>query len=430
MPVSRPRRLQNIIACRTLRAAWCFNKHDHLSCRSTWTQKGINKNVSKISPMDKSHMDSLQTNEEKEKYVIDLCKRFVDKNDFSSLIDLLTSSQKNWEALSTARLTKVIKTVFEYIPITFNTYESVLVFLNGLVQWAGDKKMLRLDLECKLIHVYLAVGKFRECLEKIAEVSKELKKYDDKVNLISLYVFESRAYYELQDFSRARSSLTSARAMAVSSACPAQLQAQIDLLNGMYLCDERSFDTSVSYFIESLESFLQDKQGANAKVALRYIILSKILAGKYDDALAVLDWKSANSLKDDHLVRLLCHIAKVCKKRDLKTYSDLLHNNRAAIEGDNYIFRHLRYLYNVLLDNNILKIIEPYSHVKVKFVADKLGFPEDVIEDKLRNMILDKSISGILDHVTQCLVIYQAEDAPNNLAVQDINVLKEFFKEV
>lgn len=379
--------------------------------------------------MDKDHIDSLQTNEEKEKYIIDLCRRLVDKGDLSSLLDLLTSSQKNWESLSTARLTKVIKTVFESIPITFNTYESVLVFLNGLARWAGDKKMLKLDLECKLIHVYLTVGKFRECLEKIAEVSKELKKYDDKVNLISLYVFESRAYYELQDFSKARSSLTSARAMAVSSACPAQLQAQIDLLNGMYLSDEHSFDTSISYFIESLESFLQDKQISNAKVSLRYIVLSKILSSKYNEALTVLDLKSVGSLKDDQLVHLLCHIAKVCKKRDLKAYSDLLHNNRAVIESDNYIFRHLRYLYNVLLDGNILKIIEPYSHVKIKFIADKLGFPEDVIEDKLRNMILDKSISGILDHVTQCLIVYQVEEKQESLAVQDINVLKEFLKE-
>lgn len=380
--------------------------------------------------MDRNYIDSLHTNEEKEEYFIEICRGLVNKGDFSSLLDVLTNSQNNWETLSTARLTKIIKTVLEHVPITFGTYENVLALLKGLAHWASDKKMLRLDLECKLIHVYLTVGKFRECLEKIAEVSKELKRYDDKANLISLYVFESRAYYELQDFARARSSLTSARAMAVSSACPAQLQAQIDLLNGMYLSDEHSFDTSISYFIESLESFLQDKQVSNAKVALRYIILSKILAGKYGDIPAVLDMKPASSLKDDQIVSLLHHIAKICKKRDLKAYNDILHGNRGIIERDSYIFRHLKYLYDVLLDNNILKIIEPYSHVKISFVAGKLGFPEDIIEDKLRSMILDKSISGILDHITQCLVIYQAESKQESLAVRDIKVLREFFKEI
>jgi len=379
--------------------------------------------------MDLDRVESYQTNEEKEQYILGLCRKCIENENYAELLEILTKSQESWKSLSTARLSKIIKTVFEQIPITFSTYQDVLSFLNGLVNWASDKKMLKLDLECKLIHVYLSVGKFKECLQKISEVLKELKKYDDKVNLISLYVFESRAYYELKDFSRARSSLTSARSMAVSSACPAYLQAQIDMLNGMYLSDEHSFETSISYFIESLECFYQDKQVENAKTALRYIVLSKILSGKYEDIRGILESKPSVFIKDDPMVVLLCEIAKVCKNRNLKDYSNLLHNNRAALEADSYIYRHLNYVYNILLDQNILKIIEPYSHIKIQFIAKKLGFSEEVVESKLRNMILDKSVVGILDHISQCLLLYEQEEARPKTALQNIQVLNKFFKD-
>lgn len=379
--------------------------------------------------MDLKYFQTLQTNEEKEKHIIEICKKCIDEGNFDLLLSIITHSQENWESLSTARLTKMIKMVFEQIPITFNTYENVLKFLTSLAEWASDKKMLKLDLECKLIHVYLSVGKFRECLDKIKQVLKELKKYDDKVNLISLYIFESKAYYEIKDFSKARASLTSARSMAVSSACPAYLQAQIDLLNGMYLTDEHSFETSNSYFIESLECFYQDKQIENSKISLRYIILSKILSKKYSDIPTILESKPAFYIRDDPVVQVLNDIAKICKNRNLKEYSELLHRNRTSLETDGYIYRHLNYIYNLLLDQNILKIIEPYSHIKIQFIANKLGFPEGVIESKLRNMILDKSILGILDHVSKCLLLYDQKEPHEHLALQNIKVLSKYFKE-
>lgn len=378
--------------------------------------------------IDKKIFETFETNEEKEEYIFDLANKMLETNDISSLFSLLTSLPVVWDSLTTARLTKIIKNVLSSVEKNAaGAFNSIHALLLDLIEWSSEKKMLKLDLECRLINLYLTAGKYRECLEKITIVLKELKKYDDKINLISLYVYESRAYYELQDFEKAKSSLTSARALAVSSACPAQLQAQIDLLNGMYLSDEHSFDTAVSYFMEALEGFLQDKFIENALVTLRYIILNKILCSRFDDIATILLSKHAAPLKSDQCVQLLCTIAKVCKKRDLNSYKELISNNAPILENNAYITRHLMYLYNILLDKNILKIIEPYSHVKVKFIAEKLELNEEIIEDKLRKMILDKIICGILDHDTQCLVLYDSGKEEENDAVNDVHLLKKYF---
>lgn len=378
--------------------------------------------------MEKSHFNNLKGVEEKERYLVDLCKKLIDDENYKDALDFIKSSQSLWSDLSTARLTKIIKNLLESVPVTIRNYENVLLLLNGLIEWSEDKKMLKLDLECKLIQLYLTVGKYNECLNKITKVFKDLKKYDDKTNLITLYVTESRAFYELQDFSRAKASLTSARAMAVSFVCPISLQAQIDLLNGMYLSDDQCFDTSISYFIESFDGFYQEKQTDGAKLSLRYILLNKIMMAKYDEVNSVLESKSYCLLKDDPIIQLLCHISKVCKKRDLKQYSDLLSNNRILIENDRFIYKHLNSLYNILLDMNILKIIEPYSDVKIDYIAEKLGFSSELIESKLRNMILDKEVYGILDHLSQCLLLYSHEKSVEHAAVQNIKALSEYFE--
>lgn len=378
-------------------------------------------------PMDRNVFAKLTTNDEKEAFVYEAAQRLCEAGKFQELLDMLTTLNTQWKDLSIARLTKIIRTIFEGIKVDSHNFEQLKMLLIGLIKWSEDKKMLKLDLESKLINVYLAAGKYAECLSKITDVIKELKKYDDKSNLITMYVCESKAFYELMDFGKAKSSLTSARAMAVSSACKASLQAQIDLLSGMYLSDEKSFDTAISYFIESMEGFLQDKMESDAKIALRYIVLNKILLGKYDDIQVTLSSKLAKPLKQSQFIDILCEIANACKNRDLATYMDLIKSNSIILDTDLYARRHLLHLYSILLNNNILKVIEPYSQVRIDFIASKLQLSEELIEEKLRMMILDKKILGILDHDTQCLILYEEEEKNKDIGFKCIKMLQEFF---
>lgn len=378
-------------------------------------------------PMNLERLATLTTNEEKENFVLAYADNLINSKKYTEITPLIVNLKNSWPDLSTARITKIIKTIFDKIHITFDAFQSLITLLNGLITWADDKKMLKLDLECKLINVYLTVGKYEECLEKILKVSKDLKKYDDKINLISLYIYESRAYYELKDLSKAKSSLTSARALAVSSACPANLQAQIDLLNGMYLSDEHAFDTAISYFIESMEGFLQDGSISTAVVALRYIVLNKIMLFKFDDINTLLSSKTTQSIRNDQFVEVLQTISNAVKKRSLNLYNQILLDNMHLVDQDLYIKRHLEYMFGILLDKNIVKIIEPYSHIRISFISQKLQLDEMLIEDKLRKMILDKTISAILDHSTNCLIMLDCEADVRNKAYEDLLLLGNYF---
>lgn len=74
---------------------------------------------------------------------------------------------------------------------------------------------------------------------------------------------------------------------------------------------------------------------------------------------------------------------------------------------DPVIRRHFNFLYNTLLEDNLKKIIEPYSEVQIDFIAKQIGLPFDRVLSKLSEMILDEKIDGTLDQGRDCLIIFE-----------------------
>ena len=77
---------------------------------------------------------------------------------------------------------------------------------------------------------------------------------------------------------------------------------------------------------------------------------------------------------------------------------------------DPVIRRHFTYLYNTLLEDNLKKIIEPYSEVQIDYIATSIGLPMDKILQKLSEMILDEVIKGTLDQGKNCLVVFEEQE--------------------
>lgn len=78
---------------------------------------------------------------------------------------------------------------------------------------------------------------------------------------------------------------------------------------------------------------------------------------------------------------------------------------------DPVIKRHFNYLYNTLLEENLRKIIEPYSEVQIDYIAKSIGLPMDRILQKLSEMILDEMIDGTLDQGRNCLIIFEEPES-------------------
>ncbi|EQB59693.1 26s proteasome non-atpase regulatory subunit 11 [Vairimorpha apis BRL 01] len=359
-------------------------------------------------------LSSTCSQEEKEIAFLEMQKPVIRSRNYDALCENIINIKNFWSEITTSRIIKIIRKLFSLIQCD-NDLKLIIPFLNDLIDWATktNRNLLRLDLECKRIYVYIYINKFHEALTSIKHTIKDLKKFDDKTNLIMLYVYESKAYYKIKNFSKAKSSLTSARSLAVSCYCSYELQAQIDLFNGMYLCDSRNYQTACSYFIEAVEGFRIDKNDELCRVAFRYLLLSNILKdnGNLKNKSVNFEHSLSNNKKnkfsydDDNIIQILNNVKVAIKERSLKKYLDILENNKIILDSDEFLNSHLKYLYDILLEANIIKIIEAYSIIYLKYIADDLGFDVDVVEVKIRKMILDGSINGIIDHNDMSLIL-------------------------
>jgi len=92
------------------------------------------------------------------------------------------------------------------------------------------------------------------------------------------------------------------------------------------------------------------------------------------------------------------------------------------IEGDRILKGHVKNLYENLLEQNLFRVVEPYSKVEITHIAKLVGLPEDEVQTKLSEMILDKKFDGTLDQGNGCLIIFE-EEKNDKLYETGINTL-------
>jgi 26S proteasome regulatory subunit N6 len=93
------------------------------------------------------------------------------------------------------------------------------------------------------------------------------------------------------------------------------------------------------------------------------------------------------------------------------------------LKGDNLVKHHIGELYESLLEQHLLKIVEPFSRVEVSHLAKLLKISKNKVEIKLSQMILDNRLSGIIDQGHDCLILYEENkiDKSYPYAIETLN---------
>lgn len=262
---------------------------------------------------------------------------------------------------------------------------------------------MRLSLQTRLVGLYLESQKYHDALQLSTGLLKELRRLDDKMVLVEVQLLESRVYHALRNIPKSRASLTSARTAANAIYCPPIVQAGLDMQSGILLAEDKDYKTAYSYFYEALEGY-NSQDDPRAIMALKYMLLSKVMLNLTDDVYSTLSYNITNSgiitgkmaqKYQGRDIDAMKAVANAHKNRSLSDFQKSLDTYKqgtspsppvAVIDieliADPIIRAHFTSLYDNLLEQNLLRIVEPFSRVEVAHVAALVGLPVVEIEFK------------------------------------------------
>lgn len=349
----------------------------------------------------------------KEASIAKLQELLIKKGDAAALRELLGQLRDFYAIIPKAKTAKIVRSIIDSIAKIPGSTALQVEVCREQVEWAKTEKrtFLRQRIELRLAALYLETKSFSESLAILGTLLSEVKKLDDKLLLVDIFLVESKVHHALRNMPKARASLTAARTAANSIYVPLQLQAEIDTQSGTLHAEEKDYKTAYSYFFEAFEQFntLDDPK---AITVLQYMLLTKIMLNQADDVPSIISSKAGLKYTGEQ-VDAMRLVAKAYHDRSLQTFQDVTQQYKAQLVDNPIINRHLSTLYDTLLEQNLVRLIEPYSRVEIAHIASLIGLPPATVETKLSQMILDKKFEGTLDQGAGCLEVFEPPVADN-----------------
>jgi COP9 signalosome complex subunit 2 len=128
--------------------------------------------------------------------------------------------------------------------------------------------------------------------------------------------------------------------------------------------------------------------------------------------------------KNDPEILAMTSLVRAYQANDIRDFERILKTNRSNIMGDSFVSEYIQGLLRALLTRAglahplfppdllknirtevLVKLIRPYTRVRLDFVSAELNVPAAEVETLLVACILDGAVAGRIDQVAQCLIL-------------------------
>jgi 26S proteasome regulatory subunit N6 len=140
------------------------------------------------------------------------------------------------------------------------------------------------------------------------------------------------------------------------------------------------------------------------------------MTSQYDDVYSIIAGKAGVKYAGIEIEAMRA-VTDAYKARNIHRFDSIFQHYKAQLLDDPIISSHLAELKANLLEQNLLRILEPFSRVQVSHVAKLIRMGVDEVEGKLSEMILDKKLKGILDQGTGDLIVFDEQVHDGQYAV-------------
>lgn len=319
----------------------------------------------------------------KERAIQKLADAYVAQGSAELVAALLSELRPSFASMAKAKTAKIVRSIIDTMAKVPNSTALQLEVCKEQVQWAKQEKrnFLRQRIEARLANLYLETRDFTAALSLISTLLTEVKRLDDKLLLVDIHLLESRVHHALRNAPKAKAALTAARTAANSIYIPPSLQAEIDLQSGILHAEEKDYKTSYSYFFEAFEqkNALDDPK---AVLCLKYMLLCKVMMNGSEEVPSIISSKAGLKYVGTE-VDAMKAVAKAHQDRSLSEFQAALDAHKLELVEDPIVHSHLSELYGTLLEQNLCRLIEPFSRVEIQHIAELIKLPLKEVEAKL-----------------------------------------------
>lgn len=274
--------------------------------------------------------------------------------------------------------------------------------LEALMEAKNDRLWFKTQLKlCGLWFKLKEYGRASKILRDLHRACQAEDGTDDLkkgTQLLEIYALEIQMHTEQKNTKRLKELYN--KALTIKSAIPhPRILGIIRECGGKMHMHERSWSDAATDFFEAFKSY--DEAGAVRRIqCLKYLVLATMLM---ESAVDPFDAQEAAPYKQDPEVLAMTNLVAAYQQNDILGFERILKTNKRTIYDDPFIRNYIEDLLKKIRTQVVLKLIQPYTRIRIPFVSQQLNIPAYDVEQLLVALILDSRIQGHIDQVNQLL---------------------------
>lgn len=283
--------------------------------------------------------------------------------------------------------------------------------LDALRQPNAHNERLWFKTHLKLCSLWFEAREFGKMARTLKELHKACRLEDGTedhkkgTQLLEVFAVEIQMHTERRDHKKLKELYQ--RALTVKSAIPhPRIMGIIRECGGKMHMSERSWDLAATDFFEAFKSY--DEAGERRRIScLKYLVLASMLMESKVDPF---DAQEAKPYKHDPEIVAMTNLVEAYSNNDIAQFERVLRGrDGGSILGDSFIRDYVEDLLRNVRTSVVLRLVQPYTSLKVSFIADELNVSSAAVEELLIDLILDgRLVGGELDQVAGVLSFKRA----------------------
>jgi len=276
------------------------------------------------------------------------------------------------------------------------------ITLRALEESKNERLWFKTNLKmCSLCFHMKEFGKLSKILKELHRSCQKEDGTEDQrkgTQLLEAYAIEIQMYTEQKNNKKLKELYQKALTIKSAIAHP-KIMGIIRECGGKMHMAERRWEDAATDFFEAFKNY--DEAGVPRRIqCLKYLVLANMLM---ESNVNPFDSQEAKSYQQDSEIIAMVQLVEAYQENNVREFERLLKFNQASIMKDTFIRMYVEDLLRNIRTQVLLKLIKPYTRIRIPFIANGLNIPEGDVEALLVGLILDNKISGHIDQVNQLL---------------------------